>query len=410
MYEQYAERITDAERKSDAWTFEEKYNDFLTELREMPKNTPEEKELRWQTYMAHPQQTDFSADVYKKFRSRAYDRLVRRLQNTEKACEDADAGIASIENKAEVDNVVLYEAVKDTICSYTGINLKGEKYSFLQGVGRHYQQRVQLVTTDGALGNRGISDSTLSKKALCYIAKLVKAAKSYAEMHINDQSGIEALEKGVEEAVNEALNNQTGHIYTKREQELARVLLFGKDKISLDENSNEDEDGVANSDRILGEKELYEEKGYQIVSEKNALDVFLSNLKDEWEIICAAKRLREQKIMRMFFSKDILKELKLDSGGEPYHVEPAGNEDIYGALKPQGDFLYERIFYRNYLDRAFAEYPGKFYEVYCNLLREDFDFSDKILAELEGKNPSTISRWHDEHLKIMKGFKKYYTE
>ena len=110
----------------------------------------------------------------------------------------------------------------------------------------------------------------------------------------------------------------------------------------------------------------------------------------------------------MFFTRDVLKVLKLDNSGKPYEHEPAGDEEFYFSLEPYGSVLYDRIFYARYLCRAFIEKPEDFYETYARLLRKDFDFSDKILTELTGKDKSTISRRRKGYLSAMEGIYSYY--
>lgn len=80
----------------------------------------------------------------------------------------------------------------------------------------------------------------------------------------------------------------------------------------------------------------------------------------------------------------------MDGNGKPYPQKQAGDEGFYLILEPQGDFLYREMLYEKYLRRALVEYPENFYEVYVKLLRRDFDFSDTLIANLKGKNKSSI--------------------
>ena len=73
-----------------------------------------------------------------------------------------------------------------------------------------------------------------------------------------------------------------------------------------------------------------------------------------------------------------------------YLKEPAGDEEFYCNLKPKGPFLYHRLFFKDYLWRAFIEKPEDFHAVYSRLLRMDFNFSDKIMAEVKVKDKTAI--------------------
>ena len=100
--------------------------------------------------------------------------------------------------------------------------------------------------------------------------------------------------------------------------------------------------------------------------------------------------------------------LKIDGNGNPYPKEPAGDEGFYRGLEPCGETLYHKVFYEKYLLRAFMERPEDFYEVYVKLLRKDFDFSDKFIAQILGKDKATVSRGGRSYRNVMEAFYKYY--
>ena len=77
-------------------------------------------------------------------------------------------------------------------------------------------------------------------------------------------------------------------------------------------------------------------------------------------------------------------------------------------MKFHGEMMYQKIFCMGYLRRAFVEKPENFYEVYVRVLREDFDFSDKLVAEVIGKDKSVVSRRRKDYLEKMKDFYDYY--
>ena len=64
--------------------------------------------------------------------------------------------------------------------------------------------------------------------------------------------------------------------------------------------------------------------------------------------------------------------------------------------------MYHRLFLKKYLRRAFVETPEDFYNVYARLLRKDFSFSDKILAEAIGKDKTAVSKGKKRYFNLMK--------
>ena len=78
-------------------------------------------------------------------------------------------------------------------------------------------------------------------------------------------------------------------------------------------------------------------------------------------------------------------------------------------MKPKGDFLYHKVFYHCYLWRALVEKPDNFYGVYVLLLRSDFKFTDKILAEVMGKDKTAVSKGRKQYREIMKAIYNYCT-
>lgn len=87
-----------------------------------------------------------------------------------------------------------------------------------------------------------------------------------------------------------------------------------------------------------------------------------------------------------------------------FTMEPAGDEKFYQDLEPFGLLLYERILSKVYIDRAIESSPADMYEVYANMLREDFLFTDAVLGEaLNIKSKSTVSRKRAEYEETAKG-------
>lgn len=388
----------DAVKEELTRAFEEKYSAFLTELKHMPVDTNEDKEQRWRFYMSHPMRDEFATELLEAYRPGPFGKLKDRLSNSHIAC-NADSDIASFRNKWEVDQVIFFTAVKKMVCNYTGINTEGNEYSFLAGVGTRYKQKaIQAVWID-MLDTMGVSDSRLSR------GRKVKLTKTVSHLKKSLQNNME-LESWEEELMKIISDQKLDWKPKKEEKELIlQLALGGSLLVSVDKPMTED-------GNTLGELLSDEENPYQEIEESSLensfIEAFCRSIEDCWEDIKSAKGLREREVIRMFLTRDILKVLKLDEEGEPYKAEPAGDEEFYQSLESQGEFLYKKVFYKIYLYRAFIENPMDFYEVYVRLLRSDFNFSDRLLAEIEEKDPGTISRRRDSYVKWMQNFYRYY--
>lgn len=403
MVEKYAER-----RKA-ALAFEKKHDAFLTKLKSMPKSTEEERELRWKAYRDYPLQSEFALDVLKAYNLKAYNRILKRLQGVQ-LDYSSDSGMASSKKnekgERELDEVVFYTAVNRIISTFTGVTQNGESYLFLQGIGTVYGQLAQQASTRNEMMEHGISDSKLREEKLNDVLRLLKKTEEIkARMQQDEMRDISTAE-----AFDYLKSVIPRNAYTRKVWKLAEG--FTRPAVSyLDKAVGEDEDGETT---ILMDYQGEDEKRYQEALDKDFappfIESFIRNVEKRWKNIQSAKDLREQQNIRMFFTRDILRVLKLDEEGEPYSEEPAGNEEFYNSLRPQGDFMYERVFNKNYLNCAFVVHPENFYMVYVRLLKKGFDFTNKTLAELEGKHPGTISKQHDRYKELMKCFYDYYME
>ena len=206
-----------------------------------------------------------------------------------------------------------------------------------------------------------------------------------------------------EKALEHAIEMASYHL-TKKEKTLVKELFLWDNKvISLDMplGAKDGETRTTIGDMQKDETDyfnvMFEEK-----VEKSFLEVFCQEIEDRWRIITSAKGLKEQELIKTFLTQGILKELKLDKDGKPFLKEPAGDEDFYYGLAPKGDFLYHQLFLEKYLWRAFVEKPDDFYNVYARFLREDFNFSDKILAEVLGKDKTAVSKGKKRYFGLMK--------
>lgn len=384
--------------------FEEKHGAFLSELEQMPAGTREEKEERRKFLKRYSLRDDFQMEAMQAYRPGAYKRFLERLEDPHKSWEkghakEQDIDIASAKNKQDIATLAFVEAINKAVCSYTGKNQKGERYSFLACLGVIYRHEAGKEGAKNDLAGAGISDTGIPERNLQRIVRLARATRSMMQR--------EGIHKPSEEVLDK-LQEAAGYKCTKKELELVRALVFHTN-LQVSISPREDEDGDTLECHLPDER-----NGNQEVEDReaarNILKEFCENIERKWSMISSGKEMREKNIIRLFFSSNILKELKLDGNGKPYPKEPAGDEGFYLILEHQGDFLYKEMLYEKYLRRALVEYPENFYEVYAKLLRRDFDFSDTLIANLEGKNKSSISRARAKYVELVRVLCDYYGE
>lgn len=381
-----------------ARAFEEKHGAFLKKLEEMPvgRSKGEEREERLKLFRQYPLRDDFQMEAMRAYRRNAYERFIARTDPEKEWRRSVDEGkdidIASVRNRKEIDPVVFVEAVNEAVCGYTGKTKTGDRYSFLACVGQNYKQTAGRKAAKYDLDERGITDSGIPEGHLSRVVRLVRDRNAIAQREGYGESPEKILD-----IIQDVLQKD----YTKKEQELIRTLVFDNVfKVSIDEGP-EDDDGEAFVFSLADQKSEVKEAEEREAA-RGLLNTFCENIERKWALIDSGKGLREKKTIQLFFSANVLKELKLDDEGEPYPTEPAGDEDFYLILKPKGDFLFRELLHKEYLWRALIGYPNDFYEVYAKLLREDFEFSDKMIAEFVGKNKSTISRERKKYVELVK--------
>lgn len=373
--------------------FEEKYSDFLTVLKQMPKGTREEREQRWAYFRNYHLHDDFQMDLLEAYRPEALERLNSRMKKADKPL-NAYEGMATYKEKT-LDNLVFMEAVKETIRDFTGIKQDGSIYSFVASIGVKVRQKSGRAAAKNELEEWGVSDSEIPEKNLPGVIKLVKKAK---DMYERDP------DLGSPELVLDFILEEEGRHYTKKDVKLVRDIVLRGKSVSSSRPVGE-EDGDTELIDMLED----ESSGAAVEGDGQwFLETFCRHVEENWETIRAGIKLREKEYVRIFLTKDILKVLKLDGNGNPYPKEPAGDEGFYCGLEPCGETLYHKVFYEKYLLRAFIERPEDFYEVYVKLLRKDFDFSDKFIAQILGKDKATVSRGGRSYRNVMEAFYKYY--
>lgn len=379
--------------------FEKTHEQFLTKLKQMPLRTKEEKDERWEFFRAYPLHDEFIMDSIYAYWPEAYKRLYSSLNSIER--NRKDAWMATHTNKGEeLDTTAFMEALKMVIYNFTGVSQKGIKVGFMACVGRIYEQEAGKAAAIERLGEIGASDSGIPKRNIPRLMGLIYSAKKLYGRNPDMDSPQSALK--------EILKDCKYH-YTKKEMELINGLIsWDSITVSLNEVVGTDEK-TAFIDNLEDPKDYYED----VMSQEEGSEcirVICQYMEENWKNVMSAKGLRDRENIKMFFTRDILKELKLDRHGKPYLEEPAGDEEIYFSLKAHGTILYREMLYKQYLLAIFIEEPEDFYEVYSKLLRKGVDFSDKFLGTVVKKDKFAISKRKKEYMKTLKACYTYYMD
>lgn len=396
------------ERNTRAKEFEMRHRVFLEQLRHTPKDRKEE---RWIFFKQYAHEEAFTIELMDAYRPGTYSKIKNRLENEPDKSSGADTGFALYGKKGELDGVVFMEAVKDAIQDFTGINQQGDTYGFVEYVGKKYKQRADRAAGKDELEKKGASG--LSDKKVKEILNLAKDARKFCVRSGGQVSEGEAVKQVVKDYLKKKRGKSDAKVRETEEKQLlelvGKLVLSENIAISIDAPVSGGNDEKTVGDFLADEKNEYElwaeEEGNRFL-----IETFFDVLAEKWEYwgyIEAAKGLKEQDLVKKFLTQDILKVLKLDEEDNRYLEEPAGNREIYDLLKPKEDFFYHEIFYRQYLHRALVRNPESLYEVYALLLREDFEFTDKILAEVMGKDKTSVSKRKKRYRDDMKAIQNF---
>lgn len=417
---------------------EMKYKALLDELRAMPNGTKEERAARFDWMKRQPEYGPFVMDVMNQWREGSCDKLQNKLRKTEFTTMNPDAGIASTKTGRE-DPVVFMESLKLAIEYYTGINAKGETYTFLQSIGTNYNQEMPKAAGINDFETLGFSTGT-QKENLHKVLKLVRKVKRICEITEN--------KKSVEEVLEACLASETTAKFTKKEILLAKRMVEGLDLVaSMDyELSEDDEHGTT-----FGEQIEFSETGYDMLEQMSAADSFLdaaqNDFEEKWETVTASTSKKNRELIKAFLSKDILITLKLEAlneiekkkykdilepkcgqwcprkeciytrivdgektvlkrdgcyirYGARVNAKEHGDRDVYEMLKRIGQPIYEKVLHNKYIDFAYQAEVDNLEDMYNGTLKpanatcekDSFQFTDVVLGNVLGESRSNISK------------------
>lgn len=409
--------------------FESDYREVLEELKKRPRENPEEKIQCWdwfRDYLGLEGYQKFAEDIIRVFRPKAYEWLQNYAgENTGSVLDEASCKMVEKDKSGkQMDPLVFMEALKEAVKEYSGRNSSGESYSFIASVGQKYGQKAYHAAGENDYKNSGMLPA-IPERNMAAVLKLAKNIDILMQKCNDDRM--------LSNVVKEALEGVPGHNYTKADIDAA-IRMYQKLNLvtSLDMPISEDNEDSLES-MIQDKDDKYEE-----LTEGEMLRAFFEKVGKNWGKVKGATKKEARNWLRVFMTKDILIALKLDVlpelskqekklwrtlEPEPacgqwcpkkswckkdkriscfarYTENPAGNCDVYMMLKPYEEIVYKELFHPDYVDRAIEMNPKDLDEVYENLLKNDFNFSDKILADVMMKNKGTVSNKRKEYEKV----------
>lgn len=296
--------------------------------------------------------------------------------------------------------------------------------SFMRRLKQNYKNEYinakRVWELEQKTGNLGFSKESKSgkvsdgrKKKLSILYKLwekeEKIISSIREVHSQEELNELVKSKLVEK--NKEWKSYLDEVQKLRNRNRVSAYADGGDgtELNLMDTISYEEDEVSfgqNPETYLLREENNAEKSL-------SLAYWLEEITEEFS--CLTVELRE--CYRAFFTRDILVNLKLKNITQPEEEEEkyyygckgkcrytdgscaAGNEDIYDVLSENEYFFMENLFHEEYIRTAIepkTESLDELFGIYYNLLKREFKFSDKVIAEVLNLTKQTLSRrWND---------------
>ena len=414
----------------------EQYGEVLHELSRMPKETKEDKAARWKWFQTHLRYESLFMKVMEAYSPSGYEMMIR--------CKGSgDLAEMSGKRTREISSEEFLLAVKETVEGYMEEKAEAGKEGsfFVSCVGQKYRQNIQKA--GGAYRyDQGSPMPEIPYDRKCQVIKYVNEIKKMIETgEIKEYSGF------WEERRKEVCRSKDWNI-SKKEWDAAVCMVYNMNMpTSMNQSVGDEEDGMTREEMFEDLTERAEAKTEREAREEQ-LGNFIQNMAQDWKYVKCAANKRSREWIRIFLTKDILIELKLDSipeltdrekkqwkdcEPEPhcrqwcsrrktcsrektgcyirYRTKPAGNAGIYEILSPHDSVIYHNLLVKAYIDRAIEGEPENLYEVYENYLRKDFDFQDRILGEVIHKDKSAVSRARSDYEgKIRNGLYRQFLE
>lgn len=417
---------------------DKEYSRIIEKIKVMPAETEKERDARWAWLQGQDYYDEFVTEIAVKMRPKAYEELKKRLSLKPVYSEDFDmVGGEYADKMINLDTVVLMEALRDVVQTYTGGGKKAG-FTFFDCVKKRYNQ---ICTKESGRNRKELEGIRLRSRPerIYYVLKLVKSAQHVIENTQNDQD--------VREVLRVCAQKESFHL-SKDELTDALDCITSLSLISrLDSPLAEEE-----SDKVLGDTLADPRNDYALIEDTRDWEAFFqlltNGLENGWHAVKSAVGKRDRELIRAFLSKDILIVLKLKYLEEEQRKEYIGQlepkcqqwchrtrrcpittkskkgcyirygimkedtengaEDIYEILMQNADLLYNYILQNAYVDSAFENPVGNLYDIYTGKLKpydgspgDIFQFTDAVLARSLGiKDKSKVSRAHTKYEKV----------
>lgn len=410
--------------------FMETYGDVIETLMHMPRNTEEEKDARYSFFRQH-QTDEMILLLFHAVKPKQAEDIYGKETGSENAEDDknASASVSARFEKAHKIFGFFMDALQEQVRVYTGITSSGAEYSFFQALGQAIEH-VKFMQNDD---QKRINERTdLSKRGRYRVMKCAKILKSSYRINASDTDPDYYMDR-VQKLNDTFFNGEM----TEKECTVVLDYVFNRGvfaaDISIDTPYGQGEDREdsfgnyiadpnANKTAEVEDREMQivrireQEKFFKILIDQNSYqfllevkrELFTGAKRSDWEWIVWFTQVNILLAMKLRKSlRSDLKEYGISQQresfskqkGDPYSyfrytVEPAGDEAVYHLMEPVGKLLHNYIFNKRYLERAFSmeRFPEDFYDVYHNLLENDFNFSNKIQAECLEKSESLVSK------------------
>lgn len=317
-------------------------------------------------------------------------------------------GMASLEKKyyQKIDNIVFMEALQEFVCEYK----KSDEIAVFQKFRKKLKQKYHYELTKEQLSNELMGIGFKNKKKLInayaayqkYKKKMGYNFKDMESLHEAFRVSMEGKypRKIIEEVIDICDNN----------------FGFREDLMQKEENEQDPFDNIIDS----SEREDYKMPEVDLLEKERKKDIEkdLDFLVEAYEVQAKGLSVKEREFTRVFFTRTILKCLKLKAGKDPdgkeetkckgYHrfaALPAGVEEIYLLLKRQESFYMNTTFHMDYIGKAVEKEPEKLdtlYGIYYNLLEKEFKFTDDVIVETLGENKQNVSRYQKKYKEFTK--------
>ena len=371
--------------------FLKKYAAYLEDLRVLPVKSEE-----WRDYCYKQKKgdtDDLTMDLLEVLNPRLYRKLFGGGSET------------STLNGRDLDP--LHDAIMLTLAEYTGFTSKGEELSFFAMLNTFYNQGKSSARREEAFGKSSWGFFTMPISMKKKLASLENFYKEYCKKNPYAEA---------QDFIQEA--ELWGADISKNVKGIW-LEYHSAPRISIDQGCDESdgtdiEDNKADTEEILIKsyadddiKQAFPaalgELGKTLLDkpERDFNKIFITRL---IMVLMKLRRIRRGGRAERGKEENNLPEEFRNSGEYAYYrfmETPAGNIEYYEALSTLGEETVDDLLHEGYIERAIVDEYGNLWDLYNSLLRDDFKFTDSIIAEIKGVNNMAVKRHRDKYLKMI---------